>query len=127
MRTGTDGDLEPSFPAEPDRARDVPDAGRPKDDRRPPVEPRIPDPTRVVVCGVSGGDDLALERLAEASELLASDTPRVRAPCRWLLLLCVQRFVRAVFSATRNSTMRRMRSRGSGALSGNWTDPFPVL
>jgi len=32
-----------------------------------------------------------------------------------------------VFSATRNSTIRRIRSVGIGPLRGNWTEPFPPL
>ena len=71
VAAGADGDLEVALSPEADRRRDVLDAGRADEDRRSPVEHRVPDATGIVVRVVARGDDVAAERLAQAIDVSA--------------------------------------------------------
>jgi hypothetical protein len=90
----------------------------------------------------AGGGAPASSRTAATSPAAASGSSRRHCaptrpwPCRptrapfgtWHLHPSEAAYrVLAVFSATRNSTTRRIRSLGSGWPSGNWIEPFPCL
>ena len=64
-----DRDLEIVLAPEPDGGGDIGDVRWPDEDRRSPVEHRVPDATRLVVPGVARRDDLATEGLAEAVDV----------------------------------------------------------
>ena len=72
VATGADGELQATIAPEPDRRRDVLDAGRANDDGRPAVEHGVPHAARVVVCVVPRADDHRHRTTCEGD-------PRVRA------------------------------------------------
>ncbi len=61
VTAAADRDLEVDLAAEANGGHDVVDVGGPDDDRRPSIEHRVPDASRIVVAGGIGRDDLAGE------------------------------------------------------------------
>ena len=76
VTAGLDGDLEVVLAREGDGSRDLPGVRRTRDDRRSPIVDRVPEPTRLVVGGVIGRDDVGA-RTAQLIEMAACQP----APC----------------------------------------------